>query len=561
MNSRPLSLLSLALASAAALHAATPVDSRISAATVYLDRAVVTRGASLDLAAGEQELVFEKLPASLVDDSLQVSGRGTAQVTILEVAAKQQFLTATPNERVRALEDQIKDLQKQLRVLNDRGATLDRQGALLTRIAEASTTPPPAGGTGTPPRPSVAEWQQLLEFNAAGFEKLAAEQQALDVQRGKLNDEIEALQKQLNELRGARGKNVKHVTVRVSVAAAGKLDLTLAYTLPNARWTPTYDARFSTTDRALALGYFGVVSQNTGEDWKAIELTLSTARPSLGGSAPELAPWIVQEQPQFQPFAADASRDEGYAAKAGAMRRARPAPAETMAMAAAPAAVALEEREAEQQSATVVAQATSATFRIPVKTDVPSDNAPHKVGIATVSLAAQLTYQSTPKLVPAAFLNANVANASEYPVLAGPMAVFLDGTFVANAKLKTVMPGEKFDLALGADDGLRVERKLVNRFTEDLGIVSKQIRVTYEVKLTLTNNKKTAEKLTLKDQIPVSRHEKIEVKQLEPDAKTVKPDDQGVLTWTLDLKPGEKREITLKVSVTHPRDFAVAGLE
>ncbi|NBO94077.1 MAG: DUF4139 domain-containing protein, partial [Planctomycetia bacterium] len=30
-----------------------------------------------------------------------------------------------------------------------------------------------------------------------------------------------------------------------------------------------------------------------GEDWNGIALTLSTARPGLGGAAPEIAPWYV----------------------------------------------------------------------------------------------------------------------------------------------------------------------------------------------------------------------------------------------------------------------------
>ena len=552
-----------ALSVAVALRAATAVDSTITAATVYLDRAVVTRTASIDLAVGEQQLVFEKLPAALVDDSLQIAGRGTAHVTILDVTANPQWLDATSNDRVRALEDELKDLQKQVRVLTDRGATLDQQQALLVAIGKAATTPPPAGkDAAIPPRPSNAEWQQLIDFYGAGFDKLAAERQTISTEREKLDAKIAAVNEQLGQLRGNHGKSVKNVTVRVSVETAGKLELTLAYTLGGARWTPAYDGRFSTADRKVALGYFGIVGQNTGEDWKGIELTLSTARPSLGGAAPELPPWVVQERQTddevvvLSPFSVDAKKDKGYAggrSLAGARAKMEEA---SVAAAPPPAPV-----EARQQSATVDTQATSATFRIPTKTDVPSDNAPHKVGIATVALAAELSYQATPKLLASAFLNAAVKNDSEYPVLAGPLAVFLDGTFVANAQLKAVMPGEKFDLALGADDGLRIERKLINRVTEDLGLLTKQIRVTYEAKITVTNNKRTTEKITVKDQLPVSRHEKIELKQLAPDVKAVKPDDQGVLTWTLELKPGEKRELPLKLSVTYPRDFAVTGLE
>ena len=557
MNSRRLSALVVATLSALVawplLASAASLDSSITAATVYLDRAVVTRTAVLDLTTGEHELVFANLPAGLVDDSLQVAGRGTAAATILDVAAKTHWLAATANDRIRALELETEGLQKQLRVLADRTATLDQQQTLLVRIGNATTTPPPASKDATPsPRQTNAEWQQLLDFYGSGFDKLAAEKQSIDPQREELKRKLDALNAQLGELRSADGKNVKNITVRVQIAAAGRLELTLKYTLNGAAWSPAYDARFSTTDRALALGYCGVIRQNTGEDWKGIELTLSTARPSLGGAVPELQPWIVQQY----------SRPLDNLRGLQMREMARPASAPRSAAKGLSFEDAAEEvTEAVQQSATVDTQATSATFRIPTKTDVPSDNAPHKIGIATVALQAELAYQSTPKLLPAAFLNAAVQNSSEYPLLGGKMAVFLDGTFVTNTPLKTVMPGEKFDLALGADEGLRIERKLISRFTEDLGIVSKQIRVTYEVKITVTNNRRTAEKITVKDQLPLSQHEKIEVVQLAPDVKTLKPDEQGILTWTLDLKPGEKRELPLKLSVTYPRDFQVSGLE
>ena len=63
------------------------------------------------------------------------------------------------------------------------------------------------------------------------------------------------------------------------------------------------------------------------------------------------------------------------------------------------------------------------------------------------------------------------------------------------------------------------------------------------------------------DTLPVSRHEKIVVKQISPDAKEIKPTAEGALKWTLDLKPAEKRELTLKFSVDYPNDVQVAGLE
>jgi uncharacterized protein (TIGR02231 family) len=213
------------------------------------------------------------------------------------------------------------------------------------------------------------------------------------------------------------------------------------------------------------------------------------------------------------------------------------------------------------KTATVDAAATSAAFRIDVASSVLSDNSPQKVPVTSFSLAAPPEYVTAPKRQTAAFLTSKVENSSEFPLLAGAMNVFLDGTFVATSGIRTVMPGEKFDLALGVDEGISIKHKRVQKFTEDTGITGSGKRITYEYLLTIQNNKKTAEKVLVTDQVPLSRNEKIVVKLLSPDAREVKPTDEGALKWTLDLKPGEKRELTVKFTVAHPGDIAVAGLE
>src|SRR5882672_4024247 len=124
-----------ALLSTAAFSAPLSAKSTITAVTVYTDRAVVTRSAPLDLGAtGVTEVTFEKLPANLLDQSLQVSGRGAAQVTILDVTARAAYVDFTPNERVKALEDELRALAKQKRVLDDRALVLASQEKTLGRL-------------------------------------------------------------------------------------------------------------------------------------------------------------------------------------------------------------------------------------------------------------------------------------------------------------------------------------------------------------------------------------------------------------------------------------------
>jgi uncharacterized protein (TIGR02231 family) len=539
-------LLAATVASAAPVP--VPVDSTIAAVTVYTDRAVVTRTATVELGTGTVELVFANLPQLLDERSLQVSGKGTAQALILDVSARQTYVDFTPNARVKELEDQLQALGRQVRDVDDRGTVLQAQSAMLDRM-EAALFAPPAKDV---PRPELAQFTDAMTYLTAQKTKLTAERTALDGQREELQNKINTVQAQLNELRGAGGRAYKTVTVRVAAEQAGNLEVALAYTVPGASWAPSYDARVLAGERAVALGYFGVVRQNTGEDWKNVALTLSTARPGLGGAAPVLGAWNVDvlDLRQFEP---QAERAKVFELTAGA--------ASHKARGIGSIALAADEFVTGTAQATLEAGATSASFKIGVAATIPSDNSAQKVPVTSARLTTQPEYATVPKQLTTAYLTAKVFNNSEFPLLAGPMNVFLDGTFVATSQLGTVMAGEKFDLALGADEGISVKHKRVQKFTEETGLMSKSTRITYEYLLTIQNNKRTTERVVVTDQVPVSRNELIIVKVLAPDAKTAAPDAEGLLKWTLDLKPAEKRELTVKFTVEYPNGTNVTGLE
>lgn len=546
-----------------AFAAALPVESRISAATVYLDRAIVTRTAQMQLPVGESELVFEKLPAGLLDASLQVGARGTAGATLIDVSARQTYVEATLNPRIKSLEDELQALQRQDADLKAKLTLLDQQRALLARIETAVTSPPPRDATSTGSRPGFDEWQQLLTFQFETLSRLANEQQTLVRQREDLSAKTAAVNAQLTLLRSQQtaARSYKTVTVRVAAAAAGSLDVSLSYAVHGASWSPVYDARLRSEQRRVELSYFGSVRNGTGEDWNAIALTLSTARPSQGGSAPTLSPWIVDV---YRPMPRQMAEPAVMRSKV-ALDALAGAAAEKSIMADS----ADEAKEAAFAQASVENAVTSATFRIATPVTLASDNSAQRVPVTQAQLAATLHYESTPKLLEAAFLNATVTNSTDFPLLAGPSNLFLDDTFVATGQLRTVMPAEKFDLALGSDDGIAVKRRLVNRFTEDTGFTSKGRRVTYEFMITLTNNKKTLERVVFKEAVPVSRDEKIVVKLLTPTErdigategqKEITREADGMLIWRVDLKAGEKRDFPLKLTIEHPSDITVSGL-
>lgn len=579
----------LLLASFTAGHAlAEPLAaaSTIQAATVYPDRAVVTREAKVSVPAGESEILFKDLPQGMMEDSLQVTGAGI-KATLLDVTAKTLTLRESPNERIREAEKKIKeaekkihDLRRDIRIHEEAKQGLARQQALVGRIEDNYLAAPATGKDGAvAPRPTVADYQNILKFSdessAAIQEKVRGHDDAIEG----LNDGIREVERGIADLRGqcqATTTQSRAVSVRVDAPQAGELVLRLSYATAGASWTPSYDVRLS-KERTASITYFGNVRQNTGEDWNNAQLTLSTAKPDLGGTAPELREWTLDVARPAQVGYAYGGRSmtmtksESFRPNAAAQAEAlEKFGKEAAAAAPAPAPTAL-------AMAQVVSDGTVASFRIERPTSIPSNNQSFRVSITSLDLNGKLQYQAVPALSETAFLSGYFKLTGEYPFLAGPANFFLGDTFISSSRLPTTMPGAVLTASFGADEGISLKRRLANRLTEDTGFTNSGTRVTYEYEFTVQNNKATRERVVFRDHLPVSRNEKIEVALLAPSPSSCgkKPltvaealaltkettlEDNGEICWRLDLKPGEKRVIPFKFTVDSPKNVPVSGL-
>lgn len=558
---------------------AAPIEaeSRITGVVVYEDSAIVTREATVELVAGVQMIHFSGLPESVNPNLLQVTAAGTAKATILDVTAYKKHLDEPAFERLRELAEQWKALNAEMEEAADRIKLLEQQRDYLERIKTFATTRSTGDNAG--PVPAQAEWEKQLSFYAERQAALAAELRAAKRQQEQIVKRAEAAKAQQKDLEENEGKTVQNVIVRYEVATPGKLTIRIAYQVDDAKWEPTYDVRIASGDKSIQLAYAAMVQQRTGEDWRGVQLRLSTAQLELGGKPPVFQPWIVGERPTL----AEAKRE--FAKAVGATNnQALLEYTKATEVSGTMGNFGGNENTAEAnmvelltEAATTEAAVTeglgAATFTIPFAADVPADNSARKYGIGTTALEGVMNFLAQPKLSPHTYLRARVTNAAAFPLLEGDMNIYLDGGFVAKSSLPTVMTGAKFVLNLGVDAGFTVKRKLLNRLKEDTGAFAKRARITYDVLLTVENNHKTTETVIVKDQLPVSRHEKVVVTMVTPAANqlrkeedggndgAIRKDTDGTLSWTLILKPGEKREIPLKFQVEYPAEFPVVGLE
>ena len=529
---------------------------KVHTVTVYGDRAEVIRHLTATIEAGDHTLTFENLPGATDLSSVRVDGKGA--FTLIDIRGERIQTKEVADERVLKLTKELEALRAQLNDLTLADNRITQRKAALEKVLGRLTS---VGKESANAEMDPSKWAAYLQYHVDTLAKLDQEILANGVSRNSLTLDLDRVQRELNELNAQRFKFRNVARVRIEAKQAGPIELDLAYVVRGPSWNPLYDIRADTKAKTVQVNYHAEVRQSTGEDWKGVALKLSTAQPNLGGREPQMSPWFIH---RFVPppvvvtggvVLESASKLER--ADRGSSERNRFSALSASAPASASAAM-------DFSYARVNTGGTAATFSIPRAYDVPSDNKPAKVAIASESFPSEFRHTCVPKLSPHVYLKAKAINKSDFPFIAGPTAVFLDGAFVANANLDLVAPGQEFWTYLGADQSVKVDLKDLGKVEELSGIFGKKTARTVVSKVfKVTNGKATDVQLSIRDQVPSSNHEEIKVVYEEPkyekDTDGFKVDQSKFVEWNLTLKPSTKQDVPFRFAIERPDGFPMVG--
>ncbi len=534
------------------------VKSEVTAVTVYNDRALITRTALINLPSGQHSIIIGELPSSLFDQSLQVGGEADAAAKVLDVKIETTYIDTIPETRIRQLYRNMISLKEEMQSLSNKEFVIRFQLGFVDSVTNCYAGSVSKGVSSL--KASLDDWERMLQFIDRNQMPLYEKISENNRRQAEVRNRIAALEREIRQSQSVSQKSQKQIVVALDNSKSGNVTLRISYVISGASWSPLYEARASSDSKTVQFTYSAMVRQTTNEDWSNIDLTLSTAKPMAGGAPVELSPWQVDMASNRQRSYEQSDKFQGENMALSSLEKA----SDGVTVTAMRSNVEYDRTSTSaiirSDVATVEVQQTSSIFHIPVKSNIPSDNDPHKVVIAVQELPVVFEYTSIPKNSSSAYLKAKGKNISEYPLLAGPMNVFFENSFIATSQLKSIMPQDSLEMYFGSDEGVRVERKMLNKFTEYTGTFSKRTKVTYDFLITVRNLKKNGIVLSIKDQLPVSRNEKVQVEVIVPSKEELSPEPDGTMTWMLQLTPGEKKEMKLKFSIEFPRDMVVNGL-
>ena len=291
---RMLLLLGICTAAAVPASGQTKVKTSVEKVTLFIDGAQVTRSRQIDIPAGNSTVVFTGLSPYLDDKSMQVAAKGKFTVT----AVNRLFNHTDSLERStrqKALEQELAKIRQQQQQQQAARAVIDAETDLLKVNCSVGNR-----NVATP----LAAIKELNEYYASRMQELKRRMLELDGQMKALSDRERQVTADLAQLGGRQTAPMSEVEVRIEAPAACKGAFTLTYYVRNAGWFPSYDIRSGGLSEPVEISYKANIFQNTREEWKNVDLTLSSSNPTTGSIAPQLKTWWLDygmAPPRYNP--------------------------------------------------------------------------------------------------------------------------------------------------------------------------------------------------------------------------------------------------------------------
>jgi len=512
----------------------------IAKVLVFNDRAQVTRVIKVNCTSANEkhEALFPSLPSVLDPRTLRAEASGSAEalgVMHKRVSSPENIDSgvASMQKKLKLLQEKVKEKNEHLQTMNERIARLRAYEqyylALFREQARTSNVEP-------------KKWAEYLESSTTERMDTWRKKVAIQAEVRKLSRSIDVLNRKLGRLASKNTKEAIDASVALICRKPGESRVQLSYVIGGATWHPQYDIRYipggwSKTGKGhVELTIAAIVQQSTGEDWDDTKLALSTSKPRLGVEAPYPAPLIINGNPAGKKkvlVEAVESRDE-LQGPAGLMDF-------------GPTGAGLEDK------------GQSFTLSMKRRVTVKSDARPYWMPIDVLTVKASAKLVTIPKLKPYIYQLVSMHNPAPYPLLQGRAHVFRKDSYIGDIHLDYVAPGEPMEVSLGTDEEFEVKRTSLLHERRRPGIFSSMKHLERGYKISLVNHSKNTRQIEVRENIPVSKIEDVEV-DLSRDKSTrgFKFDKyKGFISWNVKLKSGDKKDINLYYTINLPKDWQV----
>ena len=510
-------------------------NSEIQKVRIYQSGAFVSRSVKVNLNAGINEIVFDKLSPYINANSISVKGFGEASIVGVNFQQNYLKIQKTSSE-ITKLEGEKDSLTFKIRYIQNKIMACNEGLAVL----QANRS---IGGANN--GIDAAKLTALVEYQIKKINSLKDEIIDLGIKDQGLQNQITKINQQLSVLNSKQNQSEGNIIVTVNSSSKSLASFEFSYLInSNVRWTPVYDIRVKNTSSPMEFILKAKVYQSTGEDWTDVKLSLNTSNPTDRVQKPNLTPWYLnfqQEADLYYNMRGSRSDDES----------------------AAPMMYKLEEVKVKMDTmrwsnAQIIENQLNNEYEIENKYTLKSGNVETQIEINRINANAYYEYASAPKLNSDAFLMGNIINWESLNLLNAEGSVYFDGAFVGTTYIQNTSSKDTMNLSLGKDERIIIKRTKLNEVNgSNLFGNVKEKKFSYDI--VVKNTKKETVEITIEEQLPISQDKNITVNALELSGGKLNP-TTGLVTWKISLKAGESSTKKFNFSVKFPKDTSVNGL-
>ncbi len=500
------------------------VRTQPSDVTVFLQSAKVTEIAKVSLVEGKNMIKVIGLPNAVDDNSYQVGL--SHQALLLSVTPSTNFLKSNEyTVEEQKLLDKKKNLKTDQKFLQAEINTLNGELTLIEQNQKIGN--------------NESGWsaEQLSTLATYYTKRTLAIRQSLvrkSIEMENLNSKLHDIEQQIKESVKDKNVNRKEVLLEVQSSKALTSTLKITYVINAARWQPFYDIRAKSTKEPVDIITKGKIYQNSGKDWKNVNLSVSTYLPRANQNRPILNPFYVRESVGNVLLEQVNARDLQSYSNSLMLR---------------------EESDALEDVAVtqVLGQQLNVLYAVNGQQNVSTNANGQTFILDKQSAEAEYVHHSVPKLTEDVFLLANIKDWQSLNLLLAEANIYFQDNYLGKTTINPNTTLSEFPISLGVDERIVVNRRLLDNLRSTKLLSSKKVdNYSYEIKV--RNNSKEAITLEILDQIPISQNSKIEVLNVESNEGDLDK-NTGSILWKKDILSGSGNTITFSYQLKYPKEL------
>jgi len=515
-------------------------EAKLKLVTLYEQSAELYSNTSFKISKGSSEVVIANIAENIDESSIKIGSKSKISVLTYRFTDDEDFYKIEldkKNPEHKIVLDSISLMEKNIKNLTIQKTSLANSIGILDKNQTINS-----GSTSY-----SKELEKLIEYYQKKRIDLSLQLDNVENDISKMNVKLGKLQTKF-DLNGKEMENYPKgkLVVQISSEADETINLDIKYSVRNASWRPYYDVVIPDINSKTKLLYKALIKQNSGLDWKNVELYLISGFPNVHKEIPSLYDWNLYYQ-QPVPIVKD---EIAYGVKN---------------MPRITASTSTVSAEKMMESEVTIVRASAFQNQLNVGYDLKdlytilSNNQDNSINLDINEIPADYTYYTIPKMDKTVFLVAELDNLDKYNLINAEANIIFQDTNVGKTSLNTENTDNKLLLTLGDDRRVSIKRDLVKDKTMEKSISSSNKEQQYAYQFTIRNNKNEKIKLRIKDNVPISTDKQIIISMINKGGATY-DEKTGDLTWDIVLNANETKKIDFSFKVNSLKNKVLLGL-